>query len=225
MNNTKNKLQKIKNYDWRKLSFELLVVFLGVTAGFLLNNWQLQKKDQALEQKYLDSFLQDVNSNIIQLEQAIAEDSLWLERVKPTLLILKDGLVPEDTANTMIGHIVGISKIEIQKGTYTDIINSGNLNLLTDFNIKKQIVDYYLEISGVEFIETYFYDYFADIVMPFIFNHYNVLKVKITDPQIIKSTQFDNIITGYFSMIQQRKRAYTNLLKSSYVLQKTLTNL
>lgn len=35
------KFLKPNNYNWQKLSLELIVVFLGVTAGFLLNNWRM----------------------------------------------------------------------------------------------------------------------------------------------------------------------------------------
>jgi len=35
----KNTIRKIKNYEWGKLFFELIIVFLGVAAGFVLNNW------------------------------------------------------------------------------------------------------------------------------------------------------------------------------------------
>jgi len=77
---SKNQIQKIRDYDWKKLFFELIVVFLGVTAGFLLNNWQLEKQDELLDKKYMNGFLQDVNTNITELKTAIESDSLWLNR-------------------------------------------------------------------------------------------------------------------------------------------------
>ncbi len=79
---SKNKIQKIRDYDWKKLFLELIVVFLVVTAGFLLNNWQLEKQDELLEKKYMSGFLQDVNTNITELKTAIESDSLWLNREK-----------------------------------------------------------------------------------------------------------------------------------------------
>jgi len=36
---------------WSKLILELFVVFLGVTAGFVLNNWRMSKQEYKLEQK------------------------------------------------------------------------------------------------------------------------------------------------------------------------------
>jgi len=197
------------------LLFELIVVFLGVTAGFLLNNWQLEKKDQQLEQKYLNGFFQDVNENIVELQKAVDSDSLWLTRVKPKIMMIQEGTLPVDSANTLITLIVGISKVGIQTGTYEDIKNSGNLNIITDFYIKKQIVDYHVAVSGVEFVDEYFYKYFGDIVMPFVMSNFSVIKGGLDNPAIIRSTLFANVITGYYSMVQQRKTAYADLLDKS----------
>ena len=218
MSTLKNRLSQKVNYYWQRLFMELLVVFLGVTAGFLLNNWQLQEKDQVLEEKYLESFIEDVNSNIAELKKAINADSMWLARARPKLLLMKEGAISIDSANSLVRQIVSISRIDIQTGTYEDITNSGNLNLLSNYKVKKQIVDYHVEISGIEFIDTYFYDFFNDYVMPFVIEHYSVLKEKLIDARIIKSDRFGNIITSYYAVMQQRKAAYDNLLKQSYQL-------
>ena len=65
MQRSKIELPKMASYDWKKLFFELIVVFLGVTAGFLLNNWRIQKDAQSTEEKYLSGFHQDVVMNIV----------------------------------------------------------------------------------------------------------------------------------------------------------------
>ena len=102
--------------------------------------------------------------------------------------------------------------------------SSGNLNIINDFNLKGMIVDYYSEITGVVFLEEYFYSYFRDLIMPFIFSEYNVLKEELNNPEIINSVQFVNAFTGYFSMIQQRVAAYNALLNKAYLLKDKLNN-
>ena len=222
MEKSKNKIQKIRDYDWKKLFLELVVVFLGVTAGFLLNNWQLEKQDERLEKKYMNGFLQDVNMNIAELKTAIESDSLWLSRAKPKLITIQKGTITVDSANSVIKQIIFISKVGIQTGTYEDITNSGNLNIISDYNLKKLIVDYHVAISGVEFIDDYFYKYFGDFVMPFIFSNFSVLEGILDNPAIIKQSQFANIIAGYYSMVQQRKSAYEGLLLKSNSLREDL---
>ncbi len=222
MSNSKIKFPQIVSYDWKKLFFELIVVFLGVTAGFILNNWRMQKDVQNTEQKYLNGFHQDIVANITELSKSIKSDSLWLVHAKPKLLSIQNGTIKIDSANYIIKLMVSISKASLQTGTYEEIINSGNLNTISNFNIKKQIVDYHEAINGVGFIDDYFYRYFNNFVMPFIYSNFSILKGKLEDPLIIKTNQFANVVAGYYSMVQQRKSAYQDLLNKSFSLKAKL---
>ena len=224
MDESQIKSLKIKKYDWQKLLLELVVVFLGVTAGFLLNNWQNQKQTSSLENKYLNGFLQDANANISELNNAVKADSLWLHNVKPKLLDLRNGKLKPDSANGLFKMIVNISKADIKTGTYDAIVNSGNMNIISNYMIKKQIVDYSSSISGTRYIEDYFYQYFNEFVMPFVFSNYNILKGAFDNPGIIKTTKFSNVVTGYYSMVQQRLASYKKLLDDSLKLRDKLKN-
>lgn len=75
-----------RRINWRKLSLELIVVFLGITAGLFVNDWQLARQDAQQEQQYLAGFLQDVSGNITELEQQSQVDNAWLVRIKPRLV-------------------------------------------------------------------------------------------------------------------------------------------
>ena len=213
---------KLKNYNWEKLSLELVAVFLGVTAGFVLNNWQVEHQERRLEQKYISGFQQDVAYNNSELENALQADSLWLARTKPLILLVKEKTLPIDSAHVIMRLLSNISRIEYNTGTYSDITNSGNLNLITDFELKDQIVDYQIAINGVNFIDDYFYQYFSDFVMPLIFREYNILNGEFGDLTVIKSNSFSNVFAGYYSMIQQRQAAYKSLLVKSKSLEAKL---
>jgi hypothetical protein len=222
MKKSKTENKKRNPVPWRNLFFELIVVFLGVTAGFLLNNWQLSEADRQLEQKYLAGFLEDVQANINDLEEGILADSLWLDVVQPKLQDIQNDRLSADSALTLIRLVVQISKIQMHSSTYQDITNSGNLNIISSYERKKAIVAYHAAIKDTEFVEDYFYQYFGEFVMPFVFNHFNVLNGTFRDAAMIKTTQFANVITGYYSMVQQRKDAYQKLLHHSYEVKEML---
>jgi len=219
----KNTLHKIKNYEWGKLFFELIVVFLGVTGGFLLNNWRMEQEERVLEEKYLSSFLQDVNYDIPELENAIKTDSIWLAKAKPFLGTILNKNIKIDSAQIIIKMIVTISKIDAHSSTYEEISNSGNLNIISDFELKAQIVDYYLALGGVGFIDDYFHKYFSDFVMPFILTEYSVLTGEFNNENVINTVRFSNLVAGYYSLVQQRIDAYTSLLDDCYLLRDELS--
>lgn len=208
----------ISRNDWRKLGFELIVVFLGVTAGFLLNSWRIDMQESRLQNKYLEGFLQDIDNNIEELENSIFQDSVWLSVAKPNLEKIRDRNIRIDSAEVIMKYIIQISKVSLNRGTYLDIINSGNLNILSNYRLKSDLVDYYLHIEGVEFVDNYFTSYFNDFVMPFIFQEFNVLSGEFVDPGIIRTIRFSNVFAGYYSMVQQRKASYEKLLNKSVAL-------
>ncbi len=211
-----------KSIYWQKLSLELIVVFLGVTAGFLFDNWRMARQQSILEQKYIQGFSQDLESNIKEFREAQSSDSVWIARTTPLLEKIKNDEIQLDSAKIIMSHIVQISRINATTGTYQDITNSGNLNLIRDFNLKTSLVDYHLELDGIQFIDDYFYQFFGDFVMPFVFREFSVLTGKFNNPDVIHSGQFANVFAGYYSLVQQRIQAYGDLLNKSYTIKRML---
>lgn len=204
-----------RKYNWGKLGLELLVVFLGVTSGFLLNSWRERQLEEQMEQKYIVSFIKDVSDDIKQLEDLCTMDSLWLKQARENVLALQSRNLTQDSAVSMIKKIVAINKMEPHEGTYEDITNSGNLNIIGSFELKNQIADYHIAIKEARFVDDYFYKYFNDFVMPFIFSNFNVLTAQFNDGTIYKTVEFSNVFVGYFAMVQQRNSVYKNLLVKS----------
>ncbi|MCW8805094.1 MAG: hypothetical protein OQK56_01430 [Ignavibacteriaceae bacterium] len=222
MSAVKKTYHKIKNYEWGKLFFELIVVFLGITAGFVLNNWRMEQEEKKLEEKYISSFLQDINYDIPELEDAIKTDSVWLARSEPLMISIINKKIEIDSAQSMIKRIVSISKIDAHSSTYEEISNSGNLNIISDYELKAQIVDYYLALGGVGFIDDYFHKYFSDFVMPFVLTEYSVLTGEFNNTAVVNSVRFSNVVAGYYSLVQQRLAAYKKLLADCYLLRDEL---
>jgi hypothetical protein len=63
------------------------------------------------------------------------------------------------------------------------------------------IVDYYLSLGGVRFIDDYFHNYFSDFVMPFVLNEYSVLTEEFNDKDVVNSIKFSNVVAGYYSLV------------------------
>jgi len=209
-------------YNWGKLGLELLVVFLGVSSGFLLNNWRERQLEQEFEQKYIAGFIEDVNNNIDQLEGLTALDSVWLNQSKINVIAISNNSLTLDSAEAMVKKIVIINKMEPHEGTYEDMTNSGNLSIIKNFELKSKIVDYQIALKEVRFVDDYFYKYFNDFVMPFVISNFNVLSGHFEDENAYKNLEFTNAFVGYFSMVQQRQIVYKDLLVKSKYLSESL---
>ena len=213
---------KIKKINWLQLGLELFVVFLGVTAGFLLNNWSVNRHESKIEQKYLEGFSEDIKNNISELKSAIQVDSIWIAQAGQIIKIINESELPIDSTNAAISLISNLNSIETNVGTYEDIINSGNLNLIKPFQLKSHIIKYQNVIAKAELLDGYLKEFFNNFLLPFLVAETDVMKTKFKDPETITSPKYSNLLGIYFSFINQRTAVYKEFLEESLSLSQKL---
>jgi len=218
------KLPFIKKINWTNHIIELLVVFLGITAGFILQNDKEQNENKEFEQKYIVGFRDNVAENIESLQEGIKLDSLWLAKNKYALKLIATDSLRLDSANSLIKSMIYYSEFSEQTTTYENILNSGNFNLIEDYDLKQKIVEYHKGLEDFQVLETYFHDYFSETLMPFLMINYDLFSQKLTVANTHKSILFKNIFGTHFSLTQQRYEGYKRLLDESMKMEKLLTN-
>ncbi len=200
---------------WARLILELVVVFLGVSAGFFMNNWRDQNRDIEQERRYIAGFKDDVEANLTELERFNETDSLWILHNSKHFKEMRDLTFSNDSSEALLKRIINFSRMEPNEGTYIDITNSGNLNLIRDPQLKSAIVNYHLKVKAASFVDDYFYNYFNTYVTPFVFDNYDILNEQIKDESIYRTLKFRNVLAGYFSALIQRNNAYKDLIAES----------
>lgn len=212
------------NVNWKHLTLELFVVFLGVTAGFILNNWRGNINERKQEHQYLQGFMEDIQSNRESLAESIEMDSLWLKRARPLITLMIENKFHADSSNTIMELLSTYTRFGARIGTWEAILNSGNLNLISDFQLKKQIVDYHMSIETVEFIDDYLFDVFDRNLNTYLISEYSFINNQIINLGIGITPEFANIFAVYFSLLQQRYGSYKSIFNESDSLQVNLAN-
>lgn len=218
------KLTFAKKINWANHIIELLVVFLGITAGFVLQNDKEQSQNKEFEQKYIVGFRDNVAENIESLQEGIQHDSLWLAESTYALKLIATDSLRLDSANSLIKSMIYYSELSEQTTTYENILNSGNLNLIEDYDLKQKIVEYHKGLEDFHLLEAYFHDYFSETLMPFLMINYDLFSQKLTVSNAHKSILFKNIFGTHFSLTQQRHEGYKRLLDESIKMEKLLFN-
>lgn len=183
---------------WARLTLELVVVFLGVSAGFFMNNWRDQNRDIEQERRYIAGFKDDVEANLTELERFIETDSLWILHNSKHFKEMRHRTFSNDSSEALFKRIINLSRMEPNEGTYIDITNSGNLNLIRDPQLKSAIVTYHLKVKAASFVD-----------------NFDILNEQIKDESIYRTLTFRNVVAGYFSELIQRNNAYKDLIAES----------
>lgn len=130
---------------------EIVLVVIGILIALQVNNLNEQRKENKLEQLYYCKVLEDVDQDISQIYNQIneTEDRLVASNDLLHLLQTEKPLIEQVMSKTLdaISQITYTFRPNL--ATYEDLKSSGNLKILRDMEIKKQVVKYYSMIDGI----------------------------------------------------------------------------
>ncbi|MFC2101526.1 hypothetical protein ACFLS7_00865 [Bacteroidota bacterium] len=215
---------KSTNIRWTYYLIELMVVFVGVTAGFLLNNWREDTAELKLERRYLESFYADVKADAIDLDSLIFHSQVKEE----TLIgILKESALigeqlSEELAKALVKEIMFIEWFTPANDTYEDIINSGNLNIISDYTLKEKISSYYSFLNEVANVEQFYSKHMDSYGFPILYKTYHLLNQEFISKESYQSLEFTNMYLGVLALLQQNIRVYREALEKNKELETEL---
>lgn len=221
---SKKKKTKKKKINWTYYLAELLVVFIGVTAGFLLNNWRVDQSEKKLEQKYLNSFYSDILEDESSLDSLIirgkAKEDTLLSVLKKSIII--DTPLTEAQAQVVVTEMLYLEWFSPSNDTYDDILNSGNLNLISDYSLKEKISSYYKFTEEVNNVEKYYLDHMDNFGFPFLYKNFHLFKREFVNEKSYQSLEFTNIYLAFFALLQQNVKVYEEALEKNHELKAEL---
>lgn len=212
--------------NWTYYIIELAVVFIGVTAGFILNNWREDSAENKMEHKYIESFYHEVLSDDSNLDSLILHSQLTIDKlldiVKKTEVVNKP--LTEELAQEIVMQIMYIEWLSPSNDTYEDIINSGNLNLISDYNLKEKISSYYTFLNEVNNVEQFYRKHMDDYGFPVLYKSYHLLKREFINKESYQTLEFTNMYLGVIALLQQSNAKYKEALEKNNELQEALRN-
>ncbi|KAA0226677.1 hypothetical protein KJ068_04785 [bacterium] len=194
---------------WLNHFIELVVVFIGITAAFALNSWWENHKQVQAERMYLSDFSQDLLSDAESLHAIIPANEAKLNRVGRFLWQdLQNNQWPVDSAAAILVETLSAQTFAPKNSTYESIKNSGNLGLLSDYRLRKELIAYYEIFSEVALKERVYFEWLNAFILPFINANMDVLKREIKTEPAIRNHVFKNLIAGYYVFLQQNLDMY-----------------
>ena len=137
--------------NWRHAPGELAIVVAGVFIALSADGWAQQRADQALERGYIDDLAIDLRSDTAQLRIAIA-----LAESRATLGHAVLRAIDGDTVLAPGDLVVALERQfyfafpAYSRTTMSDLLSTGNLRLLRDRELKRQLSEYYQTIDRLE---------------------------------------------------------------------------
>lgn len=207
--------QQRKRIDWRLSFIDLLVVFVGITLAFMINRAYENYKDGQLEFKYLSGFQQSLQADADSLKGVLEHDRSVREHSADLMQMLRKRTVVEDSALLILARMSAISFFTPQQTTYQSIKQSGNLNLISDYRLREQIIRYYEKYDELKLQQEFFFRYVADFLTPFFYENIDLMEQKIINKKALATSRFKNLISGYSVLLNQNIAYFESALAMS----------
>ena len=187
---------KNRKINWKYAVGETLIVILGISIAFMLENWRERRQEQNQSTQYLGSLKTDLEEEILLLEEnnrAIQAKLESFKRIRPHLGRKLEG---RDSVAWSFFELANLVNFHPVNTTYQTLINSGDLKLIRDFELRRSLEEHYAFHQEVqqdyERIESIHKEYLGD----FLIHHLNYQAIARGDFGFMDDPLLPNILAS-----------------------------
>lgn len=139
-------------FSWQHAIGEFILIVTGVLVAMAANTWWTSRQDHTKERSYLAQLLADTRANQERVDSAFASDSAAMVSTRRLLALLSDTTpAPPDSARRGLpgGDAFASPDFRPLLGTYTALLETGDLQLLDSPGLRFRLVAYQSSLESV----------------------------------------------------------------------------
>jgi type II secretory pathway pseudopilin PulG len=131
---------------------EIVLVVIGILIALSINNWNQSQKEKRIETQYLNNIVRDLNEQLSSIEVQMEYEQSYYEAASYLIEDYnKDHVFTLDSIFYKRATVLIYRKtFVITDPTYTDLISSGNINIIKNQTYKNHLLNYYQELERIE---------------------------------------------------------------------------
>ncbi|MEZ4792019.1 MAG: DUF6090 family protein [Gelidibacter sp.] len=126
----------MKKINWQYTFGEILIVIIGISIAFSMNKCADSSKNEALRHQYVSNIKSDVMSDKAVLEENVISLEKKIKTVDEILPILNTDSPDKMIVVGKLFEIVNLIDFTPKDNTYQTLINSGDLKLIDNFELR-----------------------------------------------------------------------------------------
>lgn len=202
------KKKRRNKIDWGSKFLDLLIVIIGISIAFQLNNSSESNKQKEEAKEYLLHFKEETAENQKSLKEALA----FTQSNKTQNDTLKAILLRADYSDERIGglitSLVSMSNFNPNQNTMQNITASGQFKLIRNYKLRKRILNTYNGFKNTAKLEELNVNYINNYITPFFFENVRFSNFTSVDSSFSQKPAFENIVFGYSVLLDQLINGY-----------------
>ncbi|GAB3642832.1 hypothetical protein [Spirosoma arcticum] len=201
------RLSTLLRERWPEYVIEILVIVLSISASFALDEWKDKQRKQELEQLYLKELARDIESDISQLTEIIAETKQVISKASGLINLSRQGSQPDySQVISDIRFTFKRPRFVAQDATFSDLKSTGNMQSLSNFSLKNNLFNYYKQYESIVLIETAELEVTNALIGPYMVRRLPLMGESRKDQKLILSGLFNEIEFQNSMLLRQSTR-------------------
>ena len=133
---------------------EILLVVIGILIALQVNNWNSARIEQNKESVYLKNIKRDLKEQIKSIDDQMNTEFDFSKTAKSILKYYKEHhkFKVDSSFTSAIGTLTSRRTFVKINPTYTELLSSGNVDIISDNKFKGDLINYYQELERLELI-------------------------------------------------------------------------
>ena len=202
---------------------ELLIVIIGVSIAFWLNQVGEERKEAAIRNTYFKELHDDISYDILFLEQCIKLNEAKIQETMNVVAFYEDAELNKDSIVSRIFDIGEYHFFKPRDFTYQSIITSGDFKLINDPHIKKELIRLHSHYRLIEEAQNNYLDALDNNFFPFLVERIDYLTGEPLVDNLHKSIMIKNHFLYTVNDVAGHIRYYNRAIKSAENLDSLIT--
>ncbi|WP_460218042.1 DUF6090 family protein [Psychroserpens sp. MEBiC05023] len=122
---------------------EILIVIIGISIAFSMNTCAENSKNESQKQQYITNLKEDIQADKTQLEVNLDKINEKIDMCANLIPVLGSDDPQKQTKLRAIYAIANLTNFTPEDYTHQTLVNSGDLKLMNDFELKSDILKHY----------------------------------------------------------------------------------
>ena len=193
---------------------EILLVMIGISLAFQLDNWNDDRIKRNTEKEYYESLRSQIADDSAIILGQIHFNNRYLAEFKYVNEIIEtNDRSKMDTLGLLVRHLTQYSDFDRQGNIYETMVNSGQINLLQNDKIVNGIRDLEENYIYINRMESIHYDAMMGYAGPTISSVLKFSTLEIKKPSIVFTYEFQNIVLSLIQIMEEKDRIYNQEMK------------
>ncbi|BAO76324.1 DUF6090 family protein [Winogradskyella sp. PG-2] len=136
----------------KKLTYalgEILIVIIGISLAFGMNEWGEDRASKTQKEQYIHNLKLDIKDDKVQLAANLTKINSKIEQAEDVISVLGKDVPNKNVRLRGVYAVANLTNFTPKDYTHQTLVNSGDLKLMNDFELKTTILKHYSDYKTI----------------------------------------------------------------------------